>query len=82
MLTKIQKWGNSQGIRFPREVLRKAHISVGDNVDISVQTGKILVKPANAKRGKYRLKELLSKMPSNYKTKEEDWGVPEGREAW
>ena len=82
MLTKIQKWGNSQGIRFPREVLRKAHISVGDNVDISVQTGKILVKPANAKRRKYRLKNLLSKIPSNYKTKEEDWGKPEGGEVW
>ena len=82
MLTKIQKWGNSQGIRFPREILRKAHISVGDDVDISVQTGKILVKPANAKRRKYRLKNLLSKIPSNYKAKEEDWGKPEGGEVW
>ena len=82
MLTKIQKWGNSQGIRFPREVLRKAHISVGDDVDISVQTGKILVKPANVKRGKYRLKNLLSQIPSNYKVKEQDWGKVEGREIW
>ena len=82
MLTKIQKWGNSQGIRFPREILRKAHISVGDDVDISVQTGKILVKPTNAKRRKYSLKSLLSKTPAHYKIKEEDWGKPEGREVW
>ena len=82
MLAKIQKWGNSQGIRFPREILRKAHISVGDNVDISVHTGKILVKPANVKRRKYKLKNLLSKLPSTYKAREEDWGKPEGREVW
>lgn len=82
MLTKIQRWGNSQGIRFSRDVLRKAHISVGDDVDILVQTGKIVVKPASAKRGKYKLENLLSQIPSNYKAIEEDWGKTEGGEIW
>ncbi len=82
MITKIQKWGNSQGIRFPREILLKANISVGDDVDITVQTGKILVKPTSIKRGKYKLNKLLAKIPSDYKPKEYKWGKMQGKEIW
>ena len=34
MVTKIQKWGNSQGLRLARQVLEDASISVGDDVDV------------------------------------------------
>jgi len=82
MITKIQKWGNSQGVRFPKDILRKAHISVGDDVDIYIHKGKIVVKPTTVNRGKYKLKDILSKMPENYKPKEIDWGKPTGGEVW
>ncbi len=82
MITKIQKWGNSQGIRFPREVLRKAHISIGDDVDISIQHGEIVVKPVLVTRRKYKLKDLLSKTPADYRPQETEWGEPIGREVW
>jgi len=82
MITKVQKWGNSQGLRLPKEILKKAHISVGDEVDISVKQGKIVIEPATQVRGKYKLKELIAKMSSNYKPQEEDWGEPTGREVW
>lgn len=82
MITKIQKWGNSQGLRFPKEILRQAHVSVGDDVDISVHNGDIVVKPSAVIRGKYKIKELLDKMPTDYNPKEEDWGKPAGKEVW
>jgi antitoxin MazE len=82
MITKLQKWGNSQGLRFPREILRKAAISVGEEVDISVKKGSIIVKPAVSTRGRYQLKDLVSKMPANYKPIEENWGKTEGKEVW
>ena len=82
VLTKIQKWGNSQGLRFSREILRKLNISIGDDVDVSIKAGSILINPVNIKRGKYKLKNLLSKMPSDYKTKEQDWGKTKGKEVW
>ncbi|MEW6007128.1 MAG: AbrB/MazE/SpoVT family DNA-binding domain-containing protein [bacterium] len=82
MLTKIQKWGNSQGLRFPKEILHRAHISIGDEVDINIYHGEIVVKPITKIRGKYNLKELVSKIPNNYKTEEENWGVPVGKEEW
>jgi antitoxin component of MazEF toxin-antitoxin module len=41
MVTKIQKWGNSQGLRLARQVLEDAHISVGDDVDVTARDGRL-----------------------------------------
>ena len=82
MLTKIQKWGNSQGLRFTKAFLDEAQINVGDEVKVSVEKGRIIVEPVTKVRGKYDLKTLVSKMPKGYQTEELDWGPPVGREAW
>ena len=82
MLTKVQKWGNSQGLRLSKHILNEAQIEVGDEVEVLVQDGSIIVKPAVKVRGKYDLKELVAKMPKKYKPEEEDWGEPVGNEAW
>jgi len=82
MITKVQKWGNSQGLRFPKEILKKAHVSIGDEVDVSVKHGKIMIESAAQIRGKYKLDELIAKMPSKYNPQEEDWGKPTGIEVW
>ena len=82
MLTKVQKWGNSQGLRFTKAILQEAQINVGDEVNISVQKGRIIVEPVTKVRGKYDLKELVSKMPKEYQAEELDWGAPIGKEVW
>ena len=82
MIAKIQKWGNSQGVRFPVELLRNARISTGDTVDLSVERGKIIIKPTKANRQKYKLKDLLEKMTENYSPEEIDFGKPTGKEIW
>ncbi len=82
MLTRIQKWGNSQGVRFPRKILEEVKIAVGDEVDVIVLDGRIIVGPSERIRGKYRLEDLVAQMPEDYAPKEEDWGAPAGKEAW
>ena len=82
MVTKIQKWGNSQGLRLARQVLEDAHIAVGDEVDVAARDGMIVIAPARRIRGKQSLEELVSRIPKNYKSKEVDWGKPVGREVW
>ena len=82
MLTRVQKWGNSQGIRFPAKLLREVEIAVGDEVDVSVERGRIVVEPSQRVRGRYRLEDLLAEMPDGYEPGEEDWGEPVGREVW
>ena len=82
MVTKIQKWGNSQGLRLAKRVLEDAHIVVGDDVDVSARDGLIVVAPARRVRGKQSLEELVSRIPKHYKTEETDWGQPQGKEVW
>jgi len=82
MVTKIQKWGNSQGLRVSKEMLEKVHAAVGDAVEISVQKGAILIQPIKRLRGKRSLRQLVAQMPANYKPGVEDWGRSVGKEAW
>ena len=82
MLSKVQKWGNSQGIRIPKNLLENSHINIGEEVDITVQEGKIIVESTNKIRGRYNIKDLVSKMPKDYEPKEENWGDPMGQEIW
>lgn len=82
MRAKVQRWGNSQGVRVPKTVLQEAQIAVGDEVDISVAKGRIILRHAAPVRGRYKLKDLLDRIPADYRVEEVDWGTATGREAW
>jgi len=82
MVTRIQKWGNSQGLRFAKTVLQQAQIHVGDEVEVSVRGRKIVIEPLEKVRGRYDLRELVAQMPEDYVAEEVDWGRPVGKEVW
>ena len=82
MVTRIQKWGNSQGLRLAKRVLEDARLAVGDDVDVTAQDGVIVIAPARCVRGRQSLKDLVSRIPKGYRAKETDWGEPVGKEAW
>ncbi|MBN1359808.1 MAG: AbrB/MazE/SpoVT family DNA-binding domain-containing protein [Sedimentisphaerales bacterium] len=82
MTTKVQKWGNSQGLRLSKEMLADAHITVGDEVDVAVHDGVIVVAPVKRQRGKHNLQDLVGRIPKDYQAEELDWGPPAGREVW
>ena len=82
MVTKVQKWGNSQGLRLAKQVREEARISVGDDVDVTARDGVIVIAPVRRVRGKQSLQELVSRIPKRYKTREIDWGKPVGKEVW
>ena len=82
MLTKVQKWGNGQGLRFAKAILEEAQINVGDEVNVSVQKGRIIVEPVTRMGGHCDLETLISQMPEAYQAEEIDWGRPTGKEVW
>lgn len=55
MDTNVQKWGNSLGLRFPKSLLDEAQIDIGDEVNVSVRGGQIIVEPVSKVRGKHDL---------------------------
>ena len=63
MVTKVQNWGNSQGLRLNRQVLEEAHIGVGDEVNVSVRDGLIVIAPTKRVRGHQDLRKLVARIP-------------------
>ena len=83
----ISKWGNSQGIRLPKNILEKLHLKENDKVEISVKGEEIIIQ----KTRKYnnlqeRLEAFYGKpileIDKIEEEKEVDWGAPEGDEIW
>lgn len=79
MTTRIAKWGNSLGIRIPKSVAHDAQIAEGDAVELTVQDGAIVVRPA---RPRYSLDELVARITPRNRHGETDWGGPTGSETW
>ena len=94
MLTTIQKWGNSQGVRLPKSILEKFLLKENDPVEIEANNDSIIIKKAARKR---RAKKSLEERLENYYQKpleeiladeslytptEYDWGEPVGKEVW
>lgn len=82
MVTRVQKWGNSQGLRLSKELLSDAQIDVGDVVDVAVHEGSIVVTPARRVRGALDLEQLVAAIPKGYMPGEADWGPLTGGEVW
>ncbi|MDI6451361.1 AbrB/MazE/SpoVT family DNA-binding domain-containing protein [Anaerobaca lacustris] len=82
MVAKVQKWGNSQGLRLSRQLLEDAKIAVGDPVDVAVHDGVIVVAPLKRRRGKHSLRDLVGRIPEGHEAQELGWGGPAGREVW
>lgn len=82
MITRVQKWGNSQGLRLSKELLSQADIEVGDAVDVSLHDGVLLIAPVRRVRGGVDLEQLVREIPADYRPSEPDWGPPVGREVW
>lgn len=82
MITKIQKWGNSQGLRLSKDLLSDVAIHVGDAVDVAVHEGALIVTPLRRVRGGHDLRELVRRIPKKHKREDVDWGPPRGREVW
>lgn len=80
MQTKVQKWGNSLGVRVPRSLAAEAQVQEGTPVDLSVEDGRLLVRPLRVR--KYALRVLLRKVRPRNLHGEVATGRAVGREAW
>ena len=79
MRSEIAKWGNGLALRLPKSLAADAGFSAGTPVELSVQTGKLIVALA---RPKYRLADLLAQITPDNRHDEVDWGAPKGTEEW
>lgn len=79
-VSKIQRWGNGQGLRLSTQVLDMAGIAVGDDVEIVIGEREITIR--KARRPRIELADLVARIPKGYRARENDSGSAVGREEW
>lgn len=81
MTATISKWGNSQGVRLPKNIVKKLHLAVGDTVNIIIENNRVIMEPIRKEKTSYDINELVSKIPPNYQASEEIISYA-GKEEW
>lgn len=77
MQVSISRWGNSLGLRIPKDIAGRVGLSEGDRVEIEAKGDQIIV---SLPRPRYRLEDLLVGMTPEAMHAAFDWGPDVGRE--
>jgi antitoxin MazE len=78
MPVKIQKWGNSLGVRIPKTVINKTNLGQNSVVAIESKNGTILIFPV---KKKYSLDTLLKQITKSKSHSKQEF-ISEGNEVW
>ncbi len=77
-MAKLQKWGNSIGVRIPKTIIEQARLSADVPVTIEHRDGKIIIFPSQKK---LKLSDLLDEVTEDNLHTTTDF-PPQGREVW
>jgi antitoxin MazE len=80
MRAQVQKWGNSLALRIPKSFASETALSLGSDVDLTIEDGRLVVTPLAKPR--YTLNELLARVTAENCHDEIDTGPSVGAEAW
>lgn len=80
MEVKLQKWGNSSGIRIPSNILKSLNIKTNDMLNIKQEEDKIII--SIPKKKKISLEERFKNYKGKNLAKDFSWDEPIGRELW
>lgn len=83
MEVKLQKWGNSCGIRIPNIILKNLNININDKLEIKEDNEKIII--SKIKNNKWTIAERVEEYNNAGEVNFENdfkWDEPKGREIW
>ena len=80
MKARIQKWGNSDGIRIPSSILKSLNIKTNDILNIEQEGDKIII--SVPKKKKISLEDRFKEYHGKNLAKEFSWDENVGREIW
>lgn len=80
MEIRIQKWGNSYGIRIPSNIIKSLNIKVNDVLDIEQIDKKIIISISD--KNKISLSEKFEKYSGENLAKDFSWDESVGKEIW
>lgn len=80
MEARIQKWGNSDGIRIPSSILKSLNIKTNDVLNIEQEDDKIVI--SVPKKKKISLEDRFKEYHGKNLAKDFSWDENVGREIW
>lgn len=80
MEAKLQKWGNSDGIRIPSSFLKSLNLKTNDKVELIQEKDKIII--SKPKKEKISLEERFANFNGENQTKSFVWDDAKGKEIW
>lgn len=80
MEARLQKWGNSDGIRIPKNILKSLNIKTNDILKIEQQDDKIII--SVPKKNKISLADRFKNYNGNNLAKDFSWDESVGKEIW
>lgn len=80
MEVRLQKWGNSDGIRIPSSILKSLGIKTNDKVDLKYDDDKIII--TKLKRNDISLEERFANYNGDNLAKDFEWDDSKGKEIW
>jgi antitoxin MazE len=80
MQTRVQKWGNSLGLRIPRGLADEVGLGVGTEVSLTAKDGELVLRPSLPSR--LRLADLLAGITPENIHASVDTGDAVGSEAF
>lgn len=78
MQVQLARWGNSLGVRIPKDIAGRLGLSEGARVEMQAEDDRIIISVSRPPR--YSLAELLSGMTPEAMRDAFDWGPDKGRE--
>jgi antitoxin MazE len=81
MMSKVQKWGKSLGVRIPKALAQGAQVEAGMAVDVTILDGQLVISPHRDVIG-YDLAALVAQITPENIHAEFSSGKPVGREIW
>ena len=80
MEARLQKWGNSNGIRIPHNFLKLLNLKTNDKVNLNYENYKIII--TKPKKEKISLKERFAQYNGENLAKDFSWDEAKGKEIW
>jgi antitoxin MazE len=77
MQVQLARWGNSLGMRIPKDLATRLGLTEGAQVDVTAEGDRLVI---SAARPRYKIEELVSDLSNEALREAFDWGLDQGRE--
>ena len=80
MEARLQKWGNSLGIRIPKTLLNSLNLKEDDILDLDIEENKIII--MKQEHGRIDLAKRFKDYYGENLAKDFSWDEKRGKEIW